>query len=106
MINERWNIYLAWLEIIGTADRARKLLKNLHLLKPPVDGEPPLCPTVILDGPVGMSHWYSRPMWREALDAWDQGIVTKRELITYCKQIVEEDAGYDKVHSTEHCAAA
>lgn len=83
------NIVKAWLSLIGTPDRARKLRGRLDsLTSPSLDKafgpEPAQCPTTVLFGAEVSRKLYADPDFRSALDAWDTGEVSKSDLRRYC----------------------
>lgn len=86
------NVIRAWLTLIGTPERARKLRARLDGLKPPeldplMGPEPAQCPTTVLFGAEVSRKLYTDPRFRPALDAWDTGEVSKADLRRYCQWI-------------------
>lgn len=78
-----------WLELIGTATKAKKLRPRLATLKPPVldpefGPEAAQCPTTVLFGYGESRKLYANPRYRPALDAWDNGMVSVEDLTTWC----------------------
>lgn len=63
------NVVQLWLEIIGTPERAKRLLTQWQ-------GDP----AVVLLGARGAELAYANPLYRPALDSWDCGLTTRRDL--------------------------
>lgn len=87
-----YNYVAAWLFMIGTPERARKLRARLDGLKsPPLDPmfgpEPKQCPLTVLYGAQGSRDAYADPKLRPALDAWDTGYVSVADLHRWCLEI-------------------
>lgn len=74
------NVIQAWLELIGTPARAEALLAaaNSAWLG---------CPSEILFGERGSQVAYANPRYRAALDAWDTGLVTRRDILGWAKYV-------------------
>ena len=86
------NVIETWLYLIGTVERARKLRARVDgLSSPPLDDnfgpEPPQCPTTVLFGSSRSRQLYADPRTRPALDAWDNGTVSKGDLRRWCLEI-------------------
>lgn len=91
------NYIQAWLYIIGTKERARKLLKVLDKLPGITRGidpylgievkYPPMCPTQILFGAKEAGRLYADPELRPALDAWDMGVLNKQDIRRFAQSI-------------------
>lgn len=80
------NVIQLWLELIGTPERAQKLLQ-------PWQGDP----AVVLLGQRGAEKAYADPHFRPALEAWDIGIsVTRRDLAIWANYIVTGGADLAK----------
>lgn len=71
------NIVVLWLEIIGSPDRAQKLLTETWTS----------CPSVLLEGQEGSYRLYANPRYRPALDAWDTGMVTRRDILCWAEHL-------------------
>lgn len=76
------NIVQRWLELIGTPTRAALLLK-------PWSGDP----AIVLLGSRGAERAYASPYYRPALDSWDCGLTTRRDLTIWARHIA--DGKYD-----------
>jgi hypothetical protein len=81
-----------WLYLIGNAERARKLRMRVDgLVPPPLDElygpEPTQCPTTVIFGAAVSRSLYADPRYRNALDSWDQGLVSKQDIRRYCLAI-------------------
>lgn len=86
------NIIAAWLYMIGTPERARRLRARLEGLKsPPLDPafgpEPKQCPLTVLYGAEVSRQAYANPKLQPALDAWDTEYVTVADLRRWCLEI-------------------
>lgn len=91
------NYIQAWLYIIGTRERARKLLKVLDKLPGATVARDeflqqdvtyaPMCPTQILFGAKEAGKVYADPQLRPALDAWDNGALTKHDIRRFAQWI-------------------
>jgi hypothetical protein len=86
------NVISTWLYLIGNAERARKLRMRVDgLVNPPLDElfgiEPPQCPTTVIFGAAVSRSLYADPRYRNALDSWDQGLVSKQDIRRYCLAI-------------------
>lgn len=100
------NPIAGWLALIKTPSNAQKLLKLLrrmpeasyhdHLVLDQ-DGlpsinlrqrTPAMCPTQLLYGAKESEKLYLDPQFRPALDAWDNGTITREYLTKLCFQIV------------------
>lgn len=86
------NIVAAWLYMIGTPERARKLRLRLDGLKPPpldpmFGPEPKQCPLTVIYGAEVSRKAYADPRLRSALDAWDTEYVTPADLRRWCVEI-------------------
>ena len=79
------NVIQLWLELIGTPERANKLLQSWQ-------GDP----AVVLLGQRGAEAAYANPRYRPALDSWDCGLTTRRDLMIWAKHIVTEAIGSAK----------
>ena len=75
------NVVALWLEIIGTPERAARLLASYETA--PWPG----CPSVLLDGQAGSDSLYANPRYRPALDAWDTGYVTRRDVLCWAAHV-------------------
>ena len=76
-LNPTMNVVQIWLTIIGTPERAQRLLS-----------EPwSSCPSVLLEGQEGSYQMYTDPLYRPALDAWDTGMVTRRDILCWAEYI-------------------
>ena len=73
------NVVQLWLDIIGTAERAQRLLSEPWAS----------CPSVLLEGQEGSYRLYANPKYRPALDAWDTGMVTRRDILCWAEHIVK-----------------
>ena len=88
-----YNHIQVWLELIGNAENARKLRARVDRLAPPtvVDPEfgpePSQCPTTVLYGASKSAELYADPYYRPALDMWDTGEVSPRDLKIWCLYI-------------------
>lgn len=96
-----FNRWSAWLYLIGTPARAKKLLRLLpRIAEPQLDihgeslqsltysvMEPAICPTRIMFGEHESHRLYANPELRPALDAWDTGLITKRDIFTLCNHV-------------------
>jgi hypothetical protein len=71
------NIVAAWLEMIGTQERAKRLLGNWT-------GDP----AVVVLGQASADRAYAYAPYRAALDAWDVGRVDRRDLVIWAKHII------------------
>lgn len=71
------NIVQAWLELIGTPERASRLL----------DHKWTCCPSEALFDAYESSRIYAMPRYRPALDAWDTGRVVRRDIIAWAEYI-------------------
>jgi hypothetical protein len=115
------NIVNAWLYLIGTPQRARRLIAGLDSLTGRLHkkcggliakgrcakckakdlfnqknwtlASPPPCPTSVLFSRDRQGRIYGDGELRPALDAWDQGFVTKADIRRYCQHIIS--GGYD-----------
>src|SRR6267142_4244604 len=80
----------AWLALIGTPERAKKLRARLDGLSSPKELdpnfglEPSQCPTTVLFGAETSRKLYTDSDYRPALDAWDTQEVSKGDLRRYC----------------------
>jgi hypothetical protein len=72
------NLVSLWLELIGTAERAERLLGS-----PAASG----CPSALLFGTEHSHKLYADPRYRPALDAWDTGRVTRRDMLAWAEYI-------------------
>jgi hypothetical protein len=86
------NIIATWLYLVGTNERARKLRARIDTLEPPpldktFGPEPPQCPTTVLFGAAVSRALYVDKRTRPALDAWDNGYVTRADLRRWCLEI-------------------
>lgn len=87
-----YNHVKAWIEIIGTPENARKLRARLdRLVPPPLDKnygpEPKQCPSTVLYGAAKSNQLYLDPKYQQALDMWDNGEITSRDLKIWCLAI-------------------
>lgn len=87
-----YNHILAWMELIATPENARKLRARVDRLVPPqlnaeFGPEPPQCPTTVLYGAAKSAKLYADPRYRQAMDMWDTGEVTPRDLKIWCLAI-------------------
>jgi hypothetical protein len=78
-----------WLQLINTPEQAKKLRARLDSLRPPpldvnFGPEPNQCPTTVLFGATKSKQLYADPEIRPALDAWDTGEITARDLRVWC----------------------
>lgn len=71
------NIVQAWLELIGTPQRAAKLL----------DSPWSCCPSEALFDAYESSRIYANPRYRPALDAWDTGRVIRRDILIWAEHV-------------------
>lgn len=76
------NVVQLWLELIGTPERARTLLEA-YLIEPVWRG----CPSAALFGTAGSEKLYASRRYRPALDAWDTGQVTRRDVIAWAAHV-------------------
>ena len=74
------NVIQQWLEIIGTPQRAARLLEAANSVWLG-------CPSELLFGERGSQVAYANPRYRAALDAWDTGLVTRRDILGWAKYI-------------------
>lgn len=74
------NVIQAWLELIGTPARANTLLGAANSAWTG-------CPSEILFGERGSQCAYANPRYRAALDAWDTGLVTRRDVLGWAKYV-------------------
>lgn len=86
------NIVAAWLYMIGTPERARRLRARVDGLKPPqldplFGPEPPQCPLTVMFGAEVSRKAYLDAKLRPALDAWDSGYTTAADLRRWCYEI-------------------
>ena len=86
------NIVAAWLYMVGTPERARKLRARLDGLKPPpldplFGPEPRQCPLTVIYGAETSRIASLTAGLRPALDAWDSGYVTTADLRRWCLEI-------------------
>lgn len=74
------NVVQAWLELIGTPERAEKLRAAYaaNWLG---------CPSRALFGADGSTALYVDPRYTAALDAWDTGMVTRRDVLQWAAHI-------------------
>lgn len=79
------NVVVAWLELIGTPERAARLL----------DAPWSHCPSVALFGPAGSATVYANPRYRAALDGWDTGSVVRRDILAWADHV--RSGGYSGV---------
>lgn len=68
------NVVQAWLELIGTPERAKKLLEGTNWRE---------CPTQRMFGDAHSQRIYANPRYTEALDAWDAGLVLRRDILQW-----------------------
>lgn len=118
------NVINIWLYLIGTPQRARRLIAGLDTLTGRMHKKcggliakgrcakckakdlfnqkywslatPPPCPTSVLFSRAVQGAVYADPTMRAALDAWDQGFVTKADIRRYAQHIIS--GGYDGPH--------
>jgi hypothetical protein len=76
------NVIALWLELIGTPERANKLLQSWQ-------GDP----AVVLLGQRGAELAYANPRYRPALDSWDCGLTTRRDLMIWANHIATAAGG-------------
>lgn len=110
------NIVQTWLFLIGTPQRARRLIAGLDTLTGRLHkkcggliakgrcnkckgkdlfnqkywtlASPSPCPTSVLFSREVQGNVYADPTMRVALDAWDQGFVTKADIRRYSQYII------------------
>jgi hypothetical protein len=80
MVNPKPNVVQAWLELIGTPQRANVLLGAAN-------SPWPECPSQVLLGERVSQTAYANPRYRPALDAWDTGLVTRRDVLGWAKYV-------------------
>lgn len=91
------NVVALWLELIGTQERAR-MLQAEYSRPTPWQG----CPSVVLFGQEGSYAVYAQPRYRAALDAWDTGHVTRRDVLCWAAHVASGQyvgpalEGYDR----------
>lgn len=73
------NTIALWLELIGTPERAAKLLK------PWTHPDP----AVVLFGHKGAERVYASPIYRPALDSWDQELTTHRDIRIWARHVAD-----------------
>lgn len=73
----RYNVIAKWLEIIGTQERAQRLLQ-------PWSGDP----AEVLLGERQAQLAYAYAPYRAALDSWDTGHTTRKDLVLWAKHVV------------------
>jgi len=78
---EMTNVIQLWLELIGTPEKARKLLQ-------PWQGDP----AVVLLGARQAELAYANPHFRPALDSWDCGLTTRRDLKIWAEWVAATEA--------------
>lgn len=71
------NIVLAWLELIGTPERAARLLEAPWSC----------CPSEALFDAAESARIYTNPRYRSALDAWDTGHVVRRDILVWAEHV-------------------
>lgn len=91
------NSISAWLYIIGTRERAKKLLKVLDRLPGETVAKDeflgtqityaPMCPTQILFGAKEAGKIYADPELRPALDAWDSGELSRHDIRRFAQWV-------------------
>lgn len=81
------NTIALWLELIGTPERAAKLQAAY------ANGNARGCPSVILLGDAGSRRAYADPRMRPALDSWDTGTTTQRDVRLWAAHVAK--GGYD-----------
>lgn len=91
------NYISAWLYIIGTRERAKKLLKVLDRLPGETRAKDdflgvdvvyaPMCPTQILFGAKEAGKIYADPALRPALDAWDNATLSRHDIRRFAQWI-------------------
>jgi len=106
------NVVQTWLRIIGSTRNAQRLLDKRAFLdgrhhrdcralvlgrfcmscRHEVDDvyivEPRPCPAVVLYGVGEMCRLYADAASREAMDAWDEGFVTKADVLMWARHII------------------
>lgn len=87
-----YNHIQVWMELIATPENAKKLRARLDRLAPPVldpsfGPEPAQCPTTVLYGSAKSNELYTNPRYQRALDMWDTGEITARDLKVWCLAI-------------------
>ena len=110
------NIYAAWLELIGTPQRAATLLHQLWKLdgithrgncrglvnkrrcsncnsvlrsKDLWHAKPPIGPAAVIYGIEAAQRIYAIPRYTDALDAWDMQLLTKQDIRNLCNWILD-----------------
>lgn len=73
------NTIALWLELIGTPERAAKLLK------PWTHPDP----AVVLFGHRGAERVYASPLYRPALDSWDMELTTHRDIRIWARHVAD-----------------
>lgn len=91
------NSISAWLYIIGTRERAKKLLKVLDRLPGETHAKDdflgvdvvyaPMCPTQILFGAKEAGKIYADPQLRQALDDWDSGALSRADIRRFAQWV-------------------
>lgn len=79
MTEDRPNVVQAWLELIGTPERAKKLQEAYTRNWSD-------CPSRALFGGHGFQV-YTNPRYTAALDAWDTGRVTRRDILQWAAHV-------------------
>jgi hypothetical protein len=72
------NVVQAWLELIGTPERAKQLLEEPNWRE---------CPSRQLFGAELSHRLYANPRYTSALDAWDTGMVTRRDILQWAAYV-------------------
>lgn len=72
------NTIALWLELLGRPERAARLLR-------PWQGDP----CVALIGQRNTDIAYAQGHYRPALDSWDCGLTTRRDLVIWAKHVAE-----------------
>lgn len=74
------NVVALWLELIDSPDRALRLLAAYN---GPTAWRG--CPSAALYSQEESYRLYANPRFRPALDAWDTGLVTRRDILCWAK---------------------
>jgi hypothetical protein len=74
------NVVQAWLEMIGTVERAQRLQAAFA-------GTWTGCPSAAMFGQAGSEILYANPRYRAALDSWDTGLTTRRDIMCWAEHV-------------------